>query len=220
MASTVSPRYVAPKDSHHSQTRLLAPHDESAPTCALNITCSRERNHISTAATDSPDRVALPMPMRTILAWVQCLKALIASLLSWTCRSPPHPSCCPCYGSARAGVSEIIRQGGRAFAAAAQSGRDFLTTLFLIRCPFVKRVAKTVRWHPRAQHSVHIVTAVQCDSIQRNSKDYGLFLTDGRVLLRMAKKWPRWQAGFPMGLAPSAVLNRDICGFGIEYNPR
>ena len=139
--------------------RLLAPHDESAPTCALNITCSRERNHISTAATDSPDRVALPMPMRTILAWVQCLKALIASFSSWTCRSPPHPSCCPCYGPARAGVSEIIRQGGREFAAAAQSGRHSLTTLFLIRCPFVKRVTETVRWHPRAQHSVHIATA-------------------------------------------------------------
>ena len=64
--------------------------------------------------------------------------------------------------AARAGVSEIIRQGGREFAAAAQSGRDFLTTLFLIRCPFVKRVTKTVRWHPRAQHSVRIAIAMHC----------------------------------------------------------
>ena len=32
--------------------------------------------------------------------------------------------------------------------------------------------------------------------------------------------WPRWQADLPMGLAPSAVLNRDLCRFGIEYNPR
>ena len=38
------------------RTHLLAPHDEFAPTCALNITCSRERSHISTAATDSPDQ--------------------------------------------------------------------------------------------------------------------------------------------------------------------
>jgi len=133
---------------------------------------------------------------------------------------PPHPSCCSCYGPARAGVSEIIRQGGRAFAAAAQSGRDFLTTLFLIRCPFVKRVTETVRWHPRAQHSVHIVTAVQCDSISAKQQDYVLFLTDGRVLLRMAKKWPRWQADFPMGLAPSAVLIQCFCRFGIVHNPR
>ena len=198
--------------------RLLAPHDESAPTCALIITCSRERNHISTAATDTPDRVALPMPMRTILAWVQCLKALIASFSSWACRPPPHPSCCPCYGPARAGVSEIIRQGGRAFAATAQSGRDFLTTWFLIRCPFVKRVTETVRWHPRAQHSVHIVTAVQCDSFSAKQPRLRTFLTDGRVLLRMAKKWLRWQADFPMGLAPSAVLIQLFCRFGVVHN--
>ena len=107
--------------------RLLAPHDESAPTCALNIACSRERNHTSTAATDSPDRVALPMPMRTILAWVQCLKALIASFASWTCSSTSRPPCCPCYAPTRAGVTESIRQGGRPFAAATQSGRDSLT---------------------------------------------------------------------------------------------
>ena len=121
-------------------------------------------------------------------------------------------------------MSEIIRQGGRAFAAAAQSGRDFLTALFLIRCPFVKRVTETVRWHPRAQHSVHIVTAVQCDhecdSILRSSKIICDFFDYGRVLLRMAKKWPRWQADLPMGLAPSAVLNRDICGFGVVHNPK
>ena len=77
-----------------------------------------------------------------------------------------------------------------------------------------------IPWHPMAQHSVHIVTAVQCDSILRNSQDYGLFLTDGRVLLRMAKKWPRWQADFPMGLAPSAVLIQFFCRFGIVHNPR
>ena len=35
---------------------------------------------------------------------------------------------------------------------------------------FVKRATETARWHPRAQHSVHIVTAVHCDSILRNSK--------------------------------------------------
>ena len=66
----------------------------------------------------------------------------------------PTPFLLPCYGPARAGVSEIIRQGGWAFAAAAQSGRDFLATLFLVRCPCVKRVAETVRWHPRASDTI------------------------------------------------------------------
>ena len=47
--------------SSHRTTNLRQP-------VLLSITCSRERNHISTAATDSPDRGALPMPMRTILA--------------------------------------------------------------------------------------------------------------------------------------------------------
>ena len=115
-------------------------------------------NAVTLAPPQQTARIALPcqyaMPMRTILAWVQCLKAPIASLSSWTCRSAQHPSCCPCYGPARAGVSEIMRQGGRAFAAAAQSGRGFLTTLFFIRCPFVKRVTETVGWHPRAHRSV------------------------------------------------------------------
>ena len=88
-------------------------------------------------------------------------------------------------------MSEIIRQGGREFAAAAQSGRHSLTTLFLIRCPFVKRVTETVRWHPRAQHSVHIVTAVQCDSILRKQQDYVTFFMNdvrlARVLLNGEK---------------------------------
>ena len=44
-------------------------------------------------------------------------------------------------------------------------------------------------------------------------------LTDGRVLLRMRKKWPRWQADMLMGLAPSAVLIH-FCGSRFVYNPR
>ena len=219
LASPVPPCYVAPADSQHSLTSLLTPHDEPVLTSALCTKCSVARDSILRAVPDSSDPIALQVG-----EWESHLLATSKGthhfFIRTPCRSPPHPSCCPCYGPARAGVSEITRQGGRDFAAAAQSGRDFLTTLFLIRCPFVKRVTKTVRWHPRAQHSVHIVAAVQCDSISAKQQDYGLFLTDGRVLLRMAKKWPRWQADFPMGLAPSAVLNRDICRFGIVHNPR
>ena len=33
----------------------------------------------------------------------------------------------------------------------------------------------------------------------------------------MAEKWPRWQADKLMGLALSAVLNRDSCGFGVVH---
>ena len=39
-------------------------------------------------------------------------------------------------------------------------------------------------------------------------------------VLRMAKKWPRWQADLPMGLAPSVVLIQFLCRFGIVHNPR
>ena len=41
-------------------------------------------------------------------------------------------------------------------------------------------------------------------------------------VLRMAEKWPRWQADklMIMGLALSAVLNRDFCGFGVVHISR
>ena len=148
------------RPSQCPQTRVVVRSVEPVPASALNITCSAERNHINRPDADSSDRVAL----QSQCAGFSCAdNAERHSLLLLEAKpvAPPHPSCCLCYGSARAGVPELIRQGGRAFAAAAQSGRDFLTTLFLIRCPFVKRVTETVRWHPRAQHSVHIVTAVQ-----------------------------------------------------------
>ena len=150
----------------------------------------------------------------------QCRKALIPSLGLNLSLPPPIPTASFAVAPPALASLKARGKGERAYTVAAQSGRDFLTTSFPIRCPFVKRVTETVRWHPRAQHSVHIVTAVQCDSILRNSKDYGLFLTDGRVLLRMAKKWPRWQADFPMGLAPSAVLIQFFCRFGVVHNPR
>ena len=71
-------------------TRLLTPHDESSPSSALNITCSRQRTHVIGTGPDSSDRVASKRPMRTILACGQCLKALVVSFSSWTCRST-HP---------------------------------------------------------------------------------------------------------------------------------
>ena len=52
--------------------------------------------------------------------------------------------------------------------------------------------------------------------------------TDGRGgpsfsdtwVLRMTKKWPRWQANLPMGLAPNVVLIQFFCRFGIVHDPR
>ena len=78
--SPVSPRYDAPADIQHSQSRLLTPRDESAPTSVLSITCNREPiASVSGTAKDSSDRVDSNRPMRTILACGQCLKALVVT---------------------------------------------------------------------------------------------------------------------------------------------
>ena len=88
--------------AQHSQTRLLAPHDEPVPFSALSAPRNLEHNRISDTATDSSDRVPSKGSQRTFLTRKQCRKALVTlgsqvcpkNLFATHCLPSPRHICC------------------------------------------------------------------------------------------------------------------------------